>query len=218
MCERGTEFLVQLNRPRPVSQRTAVMVDEGVLYEAGIQMINKSVPGIINDWITKAAQRIEMEYGFKQRDSDTVGAERVAAIIAVHAKISSPRALSLPANSSLALVASLASVALDAALQKQAYTPEPIVELARRLAQRLQPAPVTDDSPARVIDPGTTGLLSAALAPEVDRQTIESIAKEADKLVADLTFPLEKQDPATLLKLRDFAVRLSAAAQHESSQ
>jgi hypothetical protein len=61
-----------------------------------------------------------------------------------------------------------------------------------------------------------TGLLSAALAPEAVHGTIDSLAEEAEKVVADLNQPVEQLQKDVLEKLRDFAVRLSVAAQQGS--
>lgn len=121
--------------------------------------------------------------------------------------------ISMPLHPSLALLASLAAVALDAAIRKKPYNPEPVTELARILNQRIGPAPERKGAPARMLDPETTGLLAEAVALKSQPPTAESLAVEGAEIAAALQLPLEEHARETLLQLREFALRLSAAAQ-----
>jgi hypothetical protein len=117
----------------------------------------------------------------------------------------------MPPHPSLAMLASLAAIALDAAVRKQPYNPVPVGELARVLNERLGVVPRGEGSQARLIDPVTTGLLIAVL--KSDEHTMEALAREGAEMAAALELPLDKHDRSALLNLRDFALRLSSAAQ-----
>jgi hypothetical protein len=120
--------------------------------------------------------------------------------------------LSLPANPSLALVASLASIALDAAVNQRKCDPEPIRVLAQRLSQRLATTTRAHGA-VKALDPNMTGLLSAALPPGAVHDSVDSLTEEAQKMITDLSLPVDQLREDVLVKLRDFAVRLAVAAQ-----
>jgi hypothetical protein len=113
----------------------------------------------------------------------------------------------------MALLASLAAVALDASTRKQPFNPEPVAELGRVIGQRIGVAPGGSGAPARMLDPETTNLLTEAVDRKGDLHTVESLTREGAAIVAALGAPLEEHDSATLLRLREFALRLSSAAQ-----
>lgn len=121
---------------------------------------------------------------------------------------------SMPLNPSLAMLASLAAIALDAALRRQPFNDAPVAELAHVLNQRV--GSVDSGSAAkRLLDPETTELLSAALI--TGAKTVEDLAREGAEMASSLQPPLAEKDEESLRQLRDFAVRLSFAAQHERS-
>lgn len=121
--------------------------------------------------------------------------------------------ISMPSHPSLALLASLAAVALDAAVRNQPSNPEPVAELARILNQRIGIPRGDVGAPARMLDPETTGLLTEAVAVRSDPHTVDSLAREGADIAAELQKPLEEHDRDTLRKLCEFARRLSSAAQ-----
>jgi hypothetical protein len=55
------------------------------------------------------------------------------------------------------------------------------------------------------------GLLS--LAFKKDERTVEALAKDGAEVAANLERPIESHEMAALQQLRDFALRLSSAAQ-----
>lgn len=123
--------------------------------------------------------------------------------------------VSMPAHPSLALLASLSAIAIDAALRKQPFNPEPVAELARVLESRVSGSGGSVGPAAKLLDPETTGLLSTAL--ETDEPTVEGLAREGAQIAADLRQPLDHHTETVLRKLRAFALRLSAAAQEEDA-
>ena len=92
--------------------------------------------------------------------------------------------ISMPPHPSFAMLASLAAIALDAALRKQPYNPAPVTELARVLNKRLGIEPASGSAQTPLIDPDTTGLLIAAL--KNDEHTVEALAREGAEIAASL--------------------------------
>jgi hypothetical protein len=122
---------------------------------------------------------------------------------------------SVPLHPSLALLASLSAIAIDAAMRKQPFNPDPVAELARVLNQRVSAAPNVMGAATKLLDPEITGLLTEVL--QTEEHTVEGLAREGAQIVAALQQPLDQKGDVALRQLRDFAMRLSAAAQHEES-
>lgn len=118
-------------------------------------------------------------------------------------------------DSDLSYVASCAAIALDAFVRTAAGDRAPVQRLARALGEYRNDLFVADSSvkPAHLIDPAIADPLLRALRPTgAGRPSMGDLKTEIEPLIADLS-----QDPATLTKdrleaLRDFAVRVSAAA------
>lgn len=119
--------------------------------------------------------------------------------------------MSMPPYPSLALLASLAAISLDAAARNQPFNPEPVTQLSIVLGERVGVRAGSKEASTRLLDPETTGLLTAVF--EKREQTVDQLAHEGAEVAAALAQPLAKHDVVALRELRDFALRLSSAAQ-----